>query len=172
MTKAPEKKSEKRSEVVTVRPEPVAGPWRADFDRWFDRFFGDWPRLRAVPPAWPEAWQALREMELRPPALDLYEEKDRFVVKADLPGLRKEEVSVEIEENSLTIAGVRERREEVEEKNYHRSERSFGSFRRVVPLPAAIRTEGATATFRDGVLEVVLPKAETTQPKSVRVPVG
>ena len=82
---------------------------------------------------------------------------DQLVIKADLPGLRKDEVSVEIADDSVTIQGERKTEHKDEREGYFRSERSYGSFCRVIPLPEGAMTDQAKANFHDGVLEVTLP---------------
>jgi HSP20 family protein len=95
--------------------------------------------------------------QLWAPDLDVFQKDDQLVVKADLPGLRREDVSVEITDDAITIQGERKTEERDEREGYFRSERSYGSFCRVVPLPEGAITDQAKATFRDGVLEVTMP---------------
>jgi HSP20 family protein len=101
------------------------------------------------------------------PEIDVFEKDGRLVTKVDLPGLKKEDVKVEIAEGRLAISG--ERKTEVEEKkeNFYRSERAYGSFYRAVPLPEEAKLEDVKATFADGVLEVSVPLA-TTEEATVR----
>jgi HSP20 family protein len=90
------------------------------------------------------------------PEIEVQQKNSEFIVRADLPGLKKENVKVEITENVLTLSG--ERREEKEEKHegYYRSERSYGSFYRQIPLPEGAKTDTASAEFKDGVLEITM----------------
>ncbi|MEN3039908.1 MAG: Hsp20/alpha crystallin family protein, partial [Candidatus Kryptonium sp.] len=103
------------------------------------------------------------------PAVDVYETDRELVVKAELPGVKKENVEVSIRDNSLHIRG--EKREEKEEKTetYHRVERFYGKFERVIPLPADVKIEEAKAEFKDGVLEVRVPKAETAKERKIEI---
>lgn len=101
------------------------------------------------------------------PQIEVLQNKGQFLVRADLPGLTKDDVKVELTENLLLISG--ERKEEKEEKGegFYRSERSYGNFYRQIPLPEGVKTDNATATFRNGVLEITMPvmKPEPTTKK-------
>jgi HSP20 family protein len=109
---------------------------------------------------WTGAWS---------PAVDMYESDQALTVKAELPGFSKDDVQVEIKDNVLTLKGERKREHEVKEEQYHRVERAFGAFRRSFVLPALIDADKAEATFKDGVLELKLPKAEEAKPKRVSI---
>ena len=91
------------------------------------------------------------------PDIDVYQRDDQLVIKADLPGLRKDEVSVDIADDAVTIQGERKTERQDDREGYFRSERSYGSFCRVIPLPEGAMTDQAKANFHDGVLEVTLP---------------
>ncbi len=103
------------------------------------------------------------------PRINLAETDQEFEVTVDLPGMKPEDFSVELKEGQLWITG--ERRQETEEKGktYHRVERQYGRFQRVIPLPAAVNPDKIEAQYKDGVLHITLPKDETAQPK--RIPV-
>ncbi len=103
------------------------------------------------------------------PAMDLVEAGDSLVLRADLPGLRREDVNIEVKDGVLTISG--ERKDEHEEKvdGYYRVERTFGSFARTLTLPKGIEAEGIAADFADGVLEVKIPKPEDRKPHRIEV---
>lgn len=134
----------------------------------FDRVFSE--------PFWPAfGWPARRFTALRTtgwsPEIDVFEKDNRLFTKIDLPGMKKEDVKVEVTDGWLTISG--ERKNEFEEKkdNYYRSEREFGMFHRTVPLPENVKFEDVKATFADGVLEVSVPlpvKVEAT-PRTVAI---
>mgnify|MGYP000459955329 CR=1 FL=1 len=134
-------------------------PWREFVERElaevrdaFDRFWGRrMMRRRPEFGAWGEAWA---------PAVDVYDRGDSLVVKAELPGVDKDEVDITLSEDALTIRGETRRDEEVKERDYYRRERVYGSFVRTIPLPVAVEQEGVKANFKNGVLEVVLPKAK------------
>jgi HSP20 family protein len=101
------------------------------------------------------------------PAVDVYETSETIVMKADLPGLSREHIEIQIRDNTLTLKGERRFAKEAEEENYLRIERAYGSFQRSFTLPATIRQEKIRAVFRDGVLELTLPKAEESKPKPI-----
>jgi HSP20 family protein len=103
------------------------------------------------------------------PAVDLLEREDSLVLKADLPGLTKEDVRIEVRDNVLTISG--ERRSDVEDKQngYYRVERAFGSFSRSLTLPDGVDADRIAASFENGVLEVTIPKPEERQPRRITI---
>jgi len=103
------------------------------------------------------------------PRLNVAETEREYEITLDLPGLRPEDVNVELKENQLWISG--ERRQEAEEqgKTYHRVERTYGRFRRVIPLTAEVRTDAIHAEYHEGVLRITCPKTEAAQPKRIEV---
>jgi HSP20 family protein len=103
------------------------------------------------------------------PAVDIYENNDSVVVKAELPGVEKDQISVEVKDGILSLRGERKFEKEVKEESYHRIERAYGSFQRSFSLPVSVDQEKVTAKFRDGVLEVKLPKKEQAKPKQIKV---
>ena len=105
------------------------------------------------------------------PAVDIYENNDFVVVKAELPGVEKDRISVEVKERILTLRGERGFDKELKEESYHRIERSYGSFQRSFSLPVSVDQEKVTARFQDGVLEVKLPKKDQEKPKQIEVDV-
>lgn len=108
-------------------------------------------------------------MTMRLPAVDVYEEKDDVVIKAEIPGLSKEDISVQVSNSTLTIKGKKKREEEVKEDDYYRCERSFGAFTRVVDLPCDVKADQVKASFKNGVLEVRMPKTEEAKKTAVTV---
>ncbi len=105
------------------------------------------------------------------PNVDMYDKKTEIVVKAELPGIEKNNVELTITKDSLTIKGETRKEEEVKEEDYYCCERSYGSFLRTIPLPAEIDTKKVKASFKNGVLEVKLPKLEEAKTKEVKVAV-
>jgi HSP20 family protein len=103
------------------------------------------------------------------PAVDIYENADSVVVKAELPGVEKDQISVEVKDGILSLRGERKFEKEVKEDSYHRIERAYGSFQRSFSLPVSVDQEKVTAKFKDGVLEVKLPKKEQAKPKQIKV---
>jgi len=103
------------------------------------------------------------------PTTDVAETKNAFVVTVDLPGMKPEEVKVELQNGNLWVWGKREEEKEEKEKTYHRIERRYGEFRRVLPLPASIDEARVEAKFEHGVLTITVPKAEEAKAKAIEV---
>jgi HSP20 family protein len=103
------------------------------------------------------------------PAVDLYEKDDHFIIKAELPGINKEDIKVDLKDRVLTLSGERSYNNEVKEENYYRRERSFGKFQRAFTLPADVDAEKIKAEFKDGVLQIEVPKPENQKAKRVAV---
>ena len=103
------------------------------------------------------------------PAVDIFEEKDDVVIKAELPGMNKDDIDLRVENNVLTLTGQRKREKEVTEDGYFRSERAYGTFSRSFTLPTTVNVNKIAASYKDGVLSVNLPKAEEAKPKRIRI---
>jgi HSP20 family protein len=103
------------------------------------------------------------------PPVDIYENDDALVVKAELPGFSKEDIAVELKDNTLMLRGERKRETEMKEGNYHRMERTYGAFQRSFALPTTVDQQKVTAAYKDGVLELSLPKVEAAKPKRVAI---
>jgi HSP20 family protein len=108
---------------------------------------------------------------VRAPAVDVFEEKDDIVVKAEIPGMDKDNIEVNLTDHTLTIKGEKKKEEEIKEENYYRSERSHGLFFRTLELPKDVHADKVKATFKNGVLEVRMPKTEEAKAKEVKVKV-
>ncbi|MHB1810474.1 MAG: Hsp20/alpha crystallin family protein [Solirubrobacteraceae bacterium] len=106
------------------------------------------------------------------PAVDLVEEDDHYVLHADLPGVKPEDVSVELQDDVLTISGNREASSRSEQNGVHRRERAHGAFSRTLTLPAGIDPDSIAASFEQGVLEVRIPKPQEQKPHRVSIQVG
>jgi len=113
-----------------------------------------------------------REPAMRVPTLDLSEKDGNLVIEAELPGIEKKDVKVTYQENAVTIEGESHREKEEKQDGYYRSERHYGSFYRVVPLPAAVDFEKAQAEFKNGMLTVTLPKAPPAPEKTQTIPIA
>jgi HSP20 family protein len=164
MAKAEKNKEKETKAVAPWRPFPEMARWEREMERMFEDFFDR---------RWPMRWWPSRTAEISLPAvdLDLYEEKGEIVAKAELPGLTKEDIEVKITENVLTIKGEKKKEEEVKEKDYYRSERSYGSFMRSLELPREVQAAKIKATFKNGILEVRLPVSEEAKKKEIKVKV-
>lgn len=118
----------------------------------------DFPFFGRVPSDNPSVWT---------PAFDLFEDKDSVTVRAELPGLKKDQIQISLQDDRLTIAG--ERKSDVEDANHVRRERAFGRFERSVTLNTPVNEAEAKATFEDGVLTLVLPKAPEAKPRQIAI---
>lgn len=149
----------RRHDVEAAPARSVQDPWR-EMDTLFDRFFGNM--------TWPE------HSLTRPfvPALDVSENDEEYVVKAELPGIDPKQIDVNLRGNVLTIKG--EKREEKEEKGerFSRIERAYGSFSRTLRLPGDVQEDKVEARYKDGVLNLKLPKTEGAKAKSVKIQVN
>jgi HSP20 family protein len=105
------------------------------------------------------------------PAVDIAERDDEYLVKVELPGVNKDDVKITLESNILTIRGEKKQEKETKKENYHRVERSYGSFERSLTLPTTVKSDKIDANYKDGVLMVSLPKAEEAKTKQIEVKV-
>lgn len=124
---------------------------------------------------WAPVWGALRgpeEMALRLPPVDVFEEGAEVVAKVELPGLKREEITVEVGPETLTISGRKAKEEKVERRNYYRFERASGAFTRTVRLPAEVELDKAHAEYKDGVLTVRVPRLAAPKPTARKVEIG
>ena len=103
------------------------------------------------------------------PNVDIFENKDQIVIEAELPGMNREDFDLSVENNVLTLYGERRFEKKDEGDNYHRVERSYGSFSRSFTLPQSVSAEGANAEFRNGVLRVSLPKREEVKARKIEI---
>ncbi|MBI3622448.1 MAG: Hsp20/alpha crystallin family protein [Nitrospirae bacterium] len=157
----------KETQAITT-PRPFAGltHMEQEMERWVDDVMGrPWRRL-----GMPDWWRR-RELMPRQPAVEIVEEKEQVIVKAEIPGLKKEEIQVNLSDGMLTISGERKEEVEKKEKGYYYSERSYGSFRRSIQLPAEVKADRVSAMFKDGVLEIRLPKTEQAKQREVTIKV-
>jgi HSP20 family protein len=137
--------------ALIVNPQPFS----RDVDRLFDAFFGGGEQS--------QRWV---------PAIDLVEGEDHFLLKADLPGLSEDDVSIEVQDGMLTISGERKAEHEARERGWYRVERAFGSFSRSLTLPDGVDADAISAAFERGVLEVRIPKPEERKPRRVQITAG
>jgi HSP20 family protein len=106
------------------------------------------------------------------PALDIAERNDAYVVTVEVPGIKPEELNITLENGVLTISGERRFEAETKEQQFHRIERRYGAFRRSVTLPDRVKADAVEASFEDGLLQVVVPKAEEAKPKRIEIRAG
>ncbi len=105
------------------------------------------------------------------PAVDIYETTENIIIKAEIPGVNKKDISVEVKNDSLYLKGDRKFEKELKEENYHRMERSYGSFSRVFSLPTSVEQDKIKANFKHGVLQISIPKLEEEADTSVNIDV-
>jgi HSP20 family protein len=105
------------------------------------------------------------------PAVDVYDTKENFLVKADLPGMTKDDIEVSVDGNLLHIKGEKKEEHNAKDKNYVRTERFYGSFQRSVELPTEVDPKSVTAVYKNGVLELTIPKKEEAKPKQINIEV-
>jgi len=103
------------------------------------------------------------------PAMDIRESKDGYTVTAELPGMSKKDFNIAVEDNVLTISGERSLETEGEDENYHRIERSYGSFKRSFTLPIQVVQDKVDARYKDGILTIALPKAEEAKQRKIEI---
>lgn len=137
---------------------PELESFQDEMDRLFDFSFSRRPGSRSLESAWA-------------PAVDIQDGKESILVKADLPGLNKDEIEVTVEGDTLILKGEKKREEKVEKENYVRSERYYGAFYREIPLPSGVDANQVKAVYKNGVLELTLPKKEEVKPKQISVEV-
>lgn len=105
------------------------------------------------------------------PALEMYEKEDKFVVRTELPGMKKEEIDISVLGDTLTIKGERKAESEVKDDDYYRCEMCYGKFSRAITLPSSVQTSKVEASYDNGILEIILPRATEAKPKKVEVKV-
>ena len=149
---------EKKSLVSRRRQEPLnlIRQMTSELDRMFDE---PWTRFR-----WPSAEVASPDAPIWAPKVDVVTKDNKLVTRVDLPGMKKEDVHVEVEDGFLTLSGERKKETREEKDNFYREEREYGSFCRSVPLPKGVKADDVKATFANGVLEVTVPLPAAEQP--------
>lgn len=141
--------------LMTCRPGGRA--MRVEMDKLFEDFFGlAQPGTGGSGAMWS-------------PAVDISESQDNYVVKAELPGMKKEQIDLEVEDNVLAIKGERKFEKTDKGEDYHFVERSYGSFYRRFALPKNVDSEAIRAEYKDGVLEITIPKREEVKPQKVEI---
>ncbi len=153
----------KPAKVETTTPKPTTlfesafgFPWfrrmNRDLDYLFDRFGMERPFFETTPTAWA-------------PDVEMFEKNHTLFVRADVPGLKKEDITVEVTDENIVLHGERKHEKEEKGEGYYRSERTYGSFYRALSLPEGVKVEGAKATVHDGVLEITMPLEKVEEKK-------
>lgn len=132
-----------------------------------------WEPFRRVAPFYADFDKLANEAEgTWHPSVDISENENAFVLKAELPGVNREDINIDINNKTLTLKGEKKFEEKTEKENYVRVERSYGSFSRTFALSDKVDTENVKASYKDGVLEVTLPKKEEAKPREIKVEVN
>jgi HSP20 family protein len=168
-----EKGAQRSSEALQERQHQPPSPFQMmrrmteEMDRAFERFFdnfgvGSFGRRSGLSSLRATGWA---------PRIEAFQKDDRFIVRAELPGLKKEDIDVNVTDDAITIQGERRQEEERKEEGFYHSERSYGSFYRSIPLPEGVISDSAKASFKDGVLEVQLqaPPHEVSRGRKVEI---
>jgi len=132
---------------------------RREMDRLWDSFFEERPRRKG------------EEISEWAPSIDVAETKDSLVVRAEIPGIDPKGIDISLSQDVLTIKGEKKQEKEEKEENYHFVERIYGSFSRSVRLPREVQSEKISATYKDGILKITLPKSEEAKKKEIKIKV-
>ena len=155
----------KSKDLVKTEPSKLMSPFE-ELERRFEPMFRH--PLSMFVPSWIPRLK-MPELEGLNPSVDIFEDGKDIVVKTELPGLKKEEVDVKLTGNSITISGEKKKEDKVDKKDYYRFESSYGSFTRTLSLPSEVQTDKAKAQFKNGVLEIRVPKTEEAVKKEKKV---
>ena len=157
----------KKESKELAKSEPAKVPsvlW--DVDKWFEDVFRKPFSLGMLHRS------GFPETEEMSPSVDIFEDKNDVVVKAELPGIKKEDIDVTLTDDTISIAGEKKKEEKVEKKNYYRWESSYGSFARTFTLPAEVQTDKVTTQFKDGVLRYGYRRREESIKKETKVKIA
>lgn len=149
--------------IVKWSPLKELEDMRRDMDRLFEDFLVPGRRRRG--------WLAKPESGIVVPNIEMFDRTNEIVLRAELPGVAKEDVDLTITKDTLTLKGEVKKEKEIKEEDYYACERSYGTFTRSIALPVEVDSERATAGFKDGILEVVLPKKEESKPREIKIAV-
>lgn len=158
-----------REKQELMRPESRRAPAVfEEMERWFEESLRNPFSIFRTPWWMGSRFPGIEDVTV---AMDVFQDGDDMVVRAELPGLKKEEINVNVSDGVLTISGEKKREEKIDRRGYHRLESSSGSFSRSVRLPGEVESEKAKASFRDGVLEIRLPTSEEARKKRKQIEV-
>jgi HSP20 family protein len=144
--------------LVKWTPRRLGNVWNTGVDRWFDNFLNSDLRLSD-------------DVATVYPVVNVEETENEYLISAELPGMEKKDIHISLENNMLAISGEKKSESKSDEKNYHRLERTYGKFYRSFELPHSIDRENIDASYKNGVLNISLPKAEEAKPKQIEVKV-
>jgi HSP20 family protein len=140
---------------MTWEPFREVSTMREDVERLFDSMLSRYPRERAQ-----AVWA---------PSIDVEETNDAMIIRAELPGMKREDIKVTVAEDTVTISGERKYESEQKDRTFHRVERAYGSFQRTIALPLSVQGDKAEASCEAGVLDLVLPKAERVKAREITI---
>ena len=164
---AKEEKKQSKQGLQKAEPKRALSPFE-EMDRLFEDYFSrGW--MRPFRWEWPSLGEMAKPFEGKMPKIDVIERDDEVVVKAELPGVDKKDLDVSVTENSVTIKGTTSHEEKEEKGDYYRCEISRGAYARTVALPSYVDAAKAKASFKDGVLELKLPKVEKSKRRSIEI---
>lgn len=135
------------------------------FEQLFEEPLSPWFRGRLP------MWKRFREMEAVSPAVDMIDKKNEILVKAEVPGVEKQDIRISLTDNTLTIKGESKKEKEEKDEDYYYSEISYGSFARTIALPEKVQSDRVKANFKNGILEIHLPKSPGAKAKEIKVDV-
>ncbi len=142
--------------IIRWRPAGEFQNFRSELDRVFDNFYRSFPEEgENLTPGYP--------------VVDIKETKDDYVIAAEVPGMSKDDIKLSVEDNTLTIKGEKKEEKKEKDENFHRVERRYGSFQRSFNLDTPIETENISASCKDGILTIHLPKKEESKPKEISI---
>lgn len=170
MAKTPSK-SEKKTSTPAPRQVHPMSEFRHEMDQLFDRFMGDFPRFPSLASwsdfdpfaGWPAAKSALS------PSIDVSEGDKEYTITAELPGLDEKEIELSISDDLLTLKGEKKEEKDEKKKDFHVSERRYGTFQRSFRIPAGVKADDISADFKNGVLKVILPKSPEAKKSAKKV---
>jgi HSP20 family protein len=154
-------------EIVKVEPAHEITPFE-EMEKRFEDFFRR--PFSMFGPSWLPRLK-FPETGIISPNVDIFEDGNDIVVKAEIPGMKKEDIEVNLTDDMITVSGEKRNEEKVEKKDYYRIERSYGSFTRSFRLPKDVQSDKAKATFKDGVLEIRVPKTAEAISKEKKIPI-
>ncbi len=164
MAKDKNKDKDKAELVIKKEPELVS-PF-TEMERYFDEILHQ-PFSLFRHPMWPRA--QFPDTDVISPSVDIFEEGKEVVIKAEIPGIKKSDITIDISDNKMTISGEKKKETKVDRKDYHRVECSYGSFCRSFVLPDNVDSDKAKASFKDGVLEIRMPTSAQTKKKQISI---
>ena len=162
--------SDEKKEVTVSGPKSALKKHSSSLEE-MERLFNDFFQQRFFAPTWMPRF-TFPELADVSTSVDMFEEGDSLVIKAELPGMKKEEINVDLKDDVITISGEKKSEEKTDRKDFHRVERSFGSFTRRLRLPVEIKADKVKASFKDGVLEIRMPKSEAAKQNAKKIAVS